>query len=407
MVKLIINGICGHMGQAIMELALNEPEKFHLIGGVDCIGTHQIGNVPVYPNWDTIPQKPDVVIDFSMPQALLEVLSYCEANGVAIVVGTTGLGKAEQALLERAATKIPVFRSGNMSIGTNLQIELIKKAAATLGENFDVEIIEAHHNRKIDSPSGTALMLADAVKSQYPLPKEYVYGRRSKNHRRTKREIGIHALRGGTVTGVHTVYFLGQHEVIEVTHRAESRQVFAAGSLRAALYVTAKPPGQYDMHNIVTEKDILSHIYTEGGQAIITLSSLPTDPSVIKDIFELLAENQVFVDMISVIMPSGESGDVSFSLPSTQLDSALNALKHMQRKYLGMDVYTLMNITKLTVEGPGMALRHGIAAQLFSVMADVGVQIELVTTSETTIACCIKTHDVPAAVAAIQKHFDV
>ncbi len=405
MIKLLINGIGGQMGRVITGLAKAHPDVFTVLYGVDQSGVCEVLGVPVYKSLNDVPDGADMVIDFSVAAALPEVLLYCQNKGVRLVVGTTGLTPADRNLMQRASSKVAIFNSGNMSLGVNLQIELVQKATTALGDGFDVEIIEQHHKRKIDSPSGTALMLADAVSSQFPKEMEYVHGRHSKNHRRTQNEIGIHSVRGGTIVGEHKVMFIGQDEVVEISHKAYSKQVFATGALRATQYLINKQPGLYNMHDIVTERDVLSHMYTDDKQAIITLSPLPHEAGTMAAIFDVIAEANVFVDMISMAAPGGKYGDISFSLPQQQLVTALNALKPLQKRFMGMDVHAMQNITKLTVEGSGMALRHGVAAQFFHVLSKAGVSIELVTTSETKIACCLNCADVPMAVSALAKEF--
>ena len=406
MIKIIINGIYGQMGQVILNTARSMPEEFSVIAGVDQ-HSGELDGVPVFASYDDVPEGADAVIDFSVPAALPNVLQYCKRKGVGAVIGTTGLGEQERKLIERAALKAPVFHSGNMSLGVNLQIELIQKAAAALGEGFDVEIIEQHHNRKIDSPSGTALMLANALCEQYPDGKQLVFGRHSKTQRRTPKEIGIHAVRGGTIVGEHKVEFIGKDEVVNIEHKAYSKQVFAVGALRAAQYIVSKQPGSYNMRDIVTERDVLSHLYTEDDQAIITLSPLPHEPGVLSAIFDAIAKANVFVDMISTTAPGGKYKDISFSLPDSQLAAAINALNGLRSQFRDIDVHALDNITKITVEGPGMALRHGVAAELFSVLCHADINIHLGTTSETKIACCIASADVPGAISVISKQFQL
>ncbi len=407
MIKVIINGACGQMGRTIMRLCKQNSSDFQVLAGVATYQCPEAEGISIVNDIMKAPAGADVVIDFSRPAALPKLVQYCQANKIRLVIGTTGLSENDKLSLERASAKIPVFLSGNMSLGVNLQIELIKKAAAALGDAFDIEITEKHHNLKVDAPSGTALMLADAVSTQFPAGKEYVFGRHTKDIRRSKKEIGLHSLRGGTVVGEHEVEFFGQDEVVSISHKAYSKQVFGMGALRAAQYLMHKQPGLYNMHDIVTEKDVLSHLYTDDDQAVITISSLPNEPGVLSHIFGLIARNNVFVDMISVTVPGSVSGSVSFSLPKTQLATALNALKTLRPLYMGMDIHALDNITKLTVEGPGMAVRHGVAGQLFSVLAEANVSIELVTTSETKIACCIKNSDVSTALAVIARQFEL
>ncbi|MDL2257532.1 4-hydroxy-tetrahydrodipicolinate reductase [Eubacteriales bacterium OttesenSCG-928-K08] len=407
MIKLIINGACGQMGRTIIRLAKSMPEEYLVIAGVDPCGIEESEGVPVAKTIDEVPQDADVVIDFSRPSSLPQVLSCCQRRGLSLVLGTTGLAEADKRLLERMSATVPIFHSGNMSLGVNLQIELLKSAAAALGAAYEPEITEKHHHLKVDSPSGTALMLADAINSQFPIEREYVYGRHTKDKRRTANEIGIHSIRGGTVVGEHCVEFFGQDEVIGIFHKAYSKQVFATGALRAAKYMIGKLPGLYNMHDIVTEKEVLSHIYTQDDQAIISLSSLARGQGALSSIFGAIAAENVFVDMISVTSPGGGFSDISFSLPRNQLATALNALKGLRQRFPGMDVHAMDNITKLTVEGPGMAIRHGVASELFAVLCEADVSIELVTTSETKIALCIKNSDVSNALMVITKQFSI
>lgn len=407
MIKVIVNGACGQMGRTIIRLCKQHPDEFQVLAGVDMFNCAEAEGIPIVQQIESAPEGADVVIDFSRPAALAKVLQYCQNKGVRLIVGTTGLNESERLSLERAASNIAIFNSGNMSLGVNLQIELIKNAAAALGDGFDIEITEKHHNLKVDAPSGTALMLADAVSTQFPDRREYVFGRHSKDCRRTKNEIGIHSLRGGTVVGEHEVAFFGQDEIVSISHKAYSKQVFGMGALRAAQYIMHKQPGLYNMHDIVTERDVLSHLYTDDDQAVITISSLPHEAGVLSAVFSTIARSNVFVDMISMTTAGDMSSSVSFSLPRSQLATALNALKSLRPRFMGMDIHALDNITKITVEGAGMAIRHGIAGQLFSVLADVNVRIELVTTSETKISCCIKNSDVSTALAVIAKQFEL
>lgn len=393
------------MGRVMLRMAAAQPEVFTVIAGVDAFGGEEAEGFPVYCSLTEAPQDADVVIDFSRPDAIPALIDYCVKNNARLVACTTGLSEQHSKQLDNAAEKIPVFQSGNMSLGVNLQIELLKTTASTLGDAFDVEITEKHHNRKVDAPSGTALMLADAIRAQYPAGMEYIYGRHSKDARRTPTEIGIHAVRGGTVVGEHEVAFYGQDEVITIQHQAYSKQVFGTGALRAAQYIMQKQPGRYNMQNIVTEHSVLSHLYADAEQSLITLSCLPNEPGVMQNIFGAIARQEVFVDMISMTSPDGTSSSVSFSLPRGQLAVAINALKSLAARYSGLDVYALDHLTKITVEGPGMALRHGVAGELFAVLAEAGVCIELVTTSETKISFCVKDGDVNAALQALKEKF--
>lgn len=244
--RILLSGALGRLARAVAEQALENGDE--ILGGVDVMTGK--ADFPLYPSFENVPVA-DVVIDSSAPQALDGILNYCVKNGVPAVLCTTGYDDDQLRAIDEAAKKVALFRSGNMSVGIALLRALARKAASVLGEGFDVEIVEAHHNRKKDAPSGTALMLYDAVKDAYDQPKQAVYGRHGRDSKRQTGEIGIHALRGGTVTGEHEVCFFGPSERIKLSHSAESRSVFASGALRAAAFLVGREPGLYSMDDLV------------------------------------------------------------------------------------------------------------------------------------------------------------
>lgn len=246
MINFMLNGVCGQMGRTIAnEVALRD--DCNVICGFDCRQSDDFP-FPVYQNFTGCTEKGDVLIDFSHPSALTGILTFAKQNNIPAVIATTGLSDEQKAEIKETAEKIPVFFSANMSLGINLLIDLAKKAQAVL-EGFDIEIIERHHNQKIDAPSGTALAIADALNEQKHL--DYVYDRHSKRQKRSTSEIGLHAVRGGTIVGDHTVLFAGKDEVIELKHSAASKEVFATGSIRAALFLATQKPGLYSMEDLV------------------------------------------------------------------------------------------------------------------------------------------------------------
>lgn len=250
MIKVLINGICGQMGHALLRLAPQFSDTIEITCGVD--PALSVADVPVYSCFEDMQAPFDVVIDFSVPSASMSALAYCVQYGKPIVLCTTGFSDDQISRIVEASSTIPVFRSANMSFGINLLCSFAKQASQMLGGTFDIEIIETHHNRKIDSPSGTAAMLAEAVSAASPDKKHFIYGRHDQNHRRERSEIGIHSLRGGTVVGEHELLFLGQDEVITLKHQAQSKSVFAAGALRAAAFLYGKEPGMYDMSDLIS-----------------------------------------------------------------------------------------------------------------------------------------------------------
>ena len=194
----------------------------------------------------------DAVIDFSSPAALDGLLAFALERKVPLVLATTGYSDEQLAQIDEASKRIPIFRSANMSLGINVLLELVKKAAAVLGDSYDIEIVEKHHNRKVDAPSGTALMIADAAASALNFKPEYVYERHSVRQSRDKKEIGISAVRGGTIVGIHEIMFAGRDEIIEIKHTAMSREIFANGAVKAAKFLAGmSKPGMYDMSMLV------------------------------------------------------------------------------------------------------------------------------------------------------------
>jgi len=250
MLKIIISGSSGHMGRSITELALNDHE-LTIAAGFD-VNAQKLYSFPVYAEPLEFSGPADVVVDFSTPKALSGLLSYGLAKQIPLVLCTTGYSDDDLQAIHKAAETLPVFMSGNMSLGINLLADLVRRSCAVLGLSFDVEIVERHHRRKVDAPSGTALMLADAAREALPYDPEYIYERQSRREARQSHEIGISAVRGGTIVGAHEVIFAGYDEVIELKHTAFSRDVFAVGAVRAAKFMAGgREPGLYDMRDVL------------------------------------------------------------------------------------------------------------------------------------------------------------
>ncbi len=249
MIKAILVGAAGKMGGFVAQ-ATNNDNEIQIVAGVDKVNSGQ--PFPVFSDFSKVNVKADVIIDFSHPILLDGILEYAIKNSTAVVLATTGYSDAQIAEIKKASEKIPVFFSFNMSLGVNLICSLAKKAASILGDEFDIEIIEKHHNQKIDAPSGTAIMLANAVNSCFDGQMAYEYDRHSKRLKRPKNEIGIHSIRGGTIVGEHDVIFAGHDETITISHSAQSKEVFAVGAVKAAKFITGKPAGIYDMNSIMS-----------------------------------------------------------------------------------------------------------------------------------------------------------
>ena len=250
MVNTAIVGCNGKMGCFVAQ-AVQSREDCNVLFGVDAFGESNY-DFDVFKTFDEATETPDVIIDFSNPAALDGMLAYAVDNKVPCVICTTGFSKDQIAKIEDAAKTIPVFYSGNMSLGINMLMELLKKAALTLAPaGFDMEIVEKHHNQKLDAPSGTALALADSMNEALNEKYAYVYDRSRERKKREKYEIGISAVRGGNIVGEHEVIFAGQDEVIEFKHTAYSKAVFGKGAVEAAKFLAGKPAGRYDMADVI------------------------------------------------------------------------------------------------------------------------------------------------------------
>ena len=250
MTDIILSGCNGKMGQVISECVSNR-DDCRIVAGVD-INTTQLRDYPVYESFDDITQSADVIIDFSHPSVLEKLLNFAKAKNLPLVLATTGFSATQTQKIKDAASNIPLFFTFNMSLGINLLVALTKKAAGILEGNFDIEIIEKHHNQKLDAPSGTAIMLAEAINSTLNDKMMYEYDRHSKREKRPSNEIGIHSIRGGNIVGEHEVIFAGHDEVITLSHKATSKEVFAIGAIKAAVYMSGKSCGLYDMNNIIS-----------------------------------------------------------------------------------------------------------------------------------------------------------
>lgn len=250
MTDTVICGACGKMGRTIAEI-ISGRNDCRVLAGIDKLDGGAM--FPIYHKFSDMKEKPSVIIDFSHPSVLDEELEYALTNGTAVVIGSTGYTKEQIEQIHKASEQIPIFFTFNMSLGINLLAELAKKAVSVLGEQFDIEIVEKHHNQKLDAPSGTAIMLGEAINEELEKPYSYVYDRHSVRQKRSKTEIGMHSIRGGTIVGEHEIIFAGRDEVITLKHEAHSKSVFAVGAVNAAVFLAGKPAGLYTMKEMLAE----------------------------------------------------------------------------------------------------------------------------------------------------------
>ena len=246
MLKIIISGYSGSMGKVLTKCA-NEDSELEIV----CGASKDDLDVPfkTYQKMSDVEESADVIIDFSHHSTIDDTLSYAIKTKTPIVIATTGFNEEELEKIKKASNIIPIFHSSNMSLGVNVLVKLVKEAAKSLN-GFDIEIIEKHHNKKLDAPSGTAVMIANGVKEVLP-DSEYIYGRHGRSDKRSSNEIGIHAIRGGTIVGEHTTIFAGHDEVVEIKHSAQSKDIFAKGAIAAAKFLVKQEAGYYNMNNML------------------------------------------------------------------------------------------------------------------------------------------------------------
>lgn len=248
MINVLVNGCNGRMGQEVIK-QIDNYNNLLLVAGFDQID-NGLSTFPVFTDINKINEKIDVIIDFSVPTATLNILKYAKNNNVAMVIATTGFTDEQIDIIKDYSKYIPIFKSANMSFDICLMSKIVANLAQVL-KDTDIEIIETHHNRKVDSPSGTAMLLADSINKSLGNKMKYTFDRSNIHNKREKNEIGISSIRGGNIVGEHTVKFFGPYETFEITHTSYSRSVFADGALKAAEFIAAQPAGLYDMNNLV------------------------------------------------------------------------------------------------------------------------------------------------------------
>lgn len=252
MTKVIMHGCNGAMGQTISKIA-SEDENVEIVAGIDIVDNRDNG-YPVFTNIKDCTIEADVIIDFCSAKAMDGLLDFCEEKKMPVVICTTGLSDEQLERIKKLSKTVAVLKSANMSLGINTLFKLLQDAAKVLATaGYDVEIVEKHHNQKLDAPSGTALALADSINEAMDNQYEYIYDRSQRREKRGKKELGLSAVRGGTIVGEHEVIFAGIDEVIEFKHTAYSKAVFAKGSVSAAKFLAGKPAGYYDMRDVIAE----------------------------------------------------------------------------------------------------------------------------------------------------------
>ncbi len=408
MLKIIINGCGGVMGKVLSNMVINASD-IEIVAGVD-----PFNNSAVFPVYKTVEEcveecveEIDVIIDFSRPESLACLLNGARQKKCPIIIATTGHLAEDKLLIEKHAMSFPVFHAANMSLGINLMTELLQKTASVLGDQYDIEIIEKHHNLKKDAPSGTAYHLADAINQVFMNSKKYVFDRHMGNSPRDTKEIGIHALRGGTIVGEHHVLFAGTDEIVEIRHGAYSKQVFAAGALQAARFIAGKSPGYYTMKDMITEESTITSLQTTDDEILVSLNYIPYTPKSIADIFKALGEKRINLDMISQTAPNENQVSITFTINRKDENSAKEVLEKLQKLWPELHMNILSEIIKITVQGAGIAVQSSVAAKVFEIMAKKDISLQAVTTSETEISYIIPFANRVEAIQIIKTTFGI
>ncbi len=401
MIKVLLSGVNGRLGQTLVSY-IGQTEDMVVVAGVDKMPRAHENPFPVYEDFTHVIESVDVIIDFSRPDALSGLLTFAQEKNAACVLATTGYSANDKMMIVKYAGHIPVFFSANMSLGVNLQMELAKKAAEFLGNDFDIEIVEKHHNQKVDAPSGTALAIADYINTAFMNTKEYVYGRTPKvRAKREQKEIGIHAVRGGTIVGQHDVLFIGNDEIIEVHHTALSRNIFAEGAIRAAKFLSGKPAGLYSMFDIISEVGATMSLYTEENTAVLCVNCTPGSPSSLSAIFDALSKGNVEIDLVQQCFLTDDTLALSFCVAAEELQRALSILKTLKDVKASAE----HGLTKFTLEGRSMLTHSNVTAKLFKALSSEQIKTYLFSASATKISFCIGKDDTTKAVKAITEAF--
>ena len=401
MVRTIITGANGAMGQVLATMIAHS-DDFEVVAGVDLSIDRYENKFPVYKTIGEVAEQADLIIDFSRPEALENNLQYAKQKKLPLVIATTGINDEQRKRIHMFSSDIPIFFTANMSLGVNLQLELVRQAASFFGTSADIEIVERHHNIKSDAPSGTAIMLAEAINDELDDSMRFQFGRHGLDAKRQPNEIGLHAIRGGKIVGEHDVLFITDEELLEIRHRSESKKVFAAGALRAARYLLKCPVGLYSMHDIVGGVKTVTGVYADRDVAVITLEAFPSNVKNFAEIFTEIASHNVNIDIISQSIPRGSKVDLTFSFSKNDMRVVEQCIK----RYMPNQEYMVQSsVCKVTIEGMGMENSSGVAAKLFAALGEKYIGVLLVTTSETKIAFCVDMDDADTALQVTKTAF--
>ena len=371
--RVLIIGVNGAMGQHLAQIFTEAPD-FQVAAGIDLFPSAHENAFPVYQTPTDCKEKIDFLIDFSKPGALDANLNYARSHQLPVIIATTGYSDAQKQLIAAAAKEIPVFFTANMSLGVNLQLQLCQQAAKFFGDLADIEIIEKHHNRKVDAPSGTALLLADSMNEAMGDIYHYQCARYGGDCKRKPGEIGIHSVRGGNIAGDHEVSFITNEEILTISHHAETRKVFAVGALRAARFLLNQKAGLYSMHDILAESDAVKKAVIEPDVALITVKNASCTISYLSRLITSLTHEGIKADLLSQSAASQGRINLSFSVKSGNL---LAAEKCICESAPDVDYMIQRGLCKYTLFSPESVLSNEKLTRFLSRMAGSYIDILL------------------------------
>lgn len=399
MIKVILNGCSGRMGSVLTDL-IAITNDMEVVAGIDVIKTDRA--YPIFDSLVACTVSADVIIDFSSAASLVTYLPTAIERKLPAVVATTGLTVAELNLLDQAAHKIAIFRSGNMSLGINLVQQLLQSTTQVLGDNWDVEIVEKHHHFKKDAPSGTALMLAHSIKEVSKKPLYNVCGREGGDVLRQGDEIGIHSLRGGTIVGEHEVFFAGEDEVISIGHQAFSRKVFATGAIAAARYLVRQKQGLFTMQEMINETQAGPALSVSHYEVLISVTNIGADSTIISHLYSAFDQNDISPDMINQIHASETLWTLSCTIKEKHRQTVEYLLTQICTDYPEVCFRIEDKITKLTFS---VDQQKEVASRLLSCMAQEKIPIVALSTLANTISCLVSTDLADRAIQIVNTEF--
>ena len=384
--RVIIIGVNGQMGRNLVE-AFSEDDDFSVVAGID-LNTSVANPFPVFTSLEKCTVDADLLVDFSKPGALEGNLSYARKNNLPILIATTGYDEAQKKSIQIASKDIPVFYTANMSLGVNVQLQLVKKAAQFIGEQSDIEIIEKHHNRKVDAPSGTALLLADGINETLDNQYHYQFGRGGNDAKRKPHEIGFHSVRGGNLAGDHEVLFIGKQETLTISHHTESRKVFAEGALTAARFILQQGIGLYSMQDIIASDTARAKAKVESNISVISIKDASCTISYLSRLMENLHKERIEVNYISQSSPSQGRVDITFTVKTGNLIAAENCVRNTSQD----PEYMIQNgISKFTVYSPNDHIDSNILDRFTSLMQIANIDVMLFTIIDNTFTFYCET----------------